>query len=101
MLLMTNPSPFLSTVLSQLQNNLVGYWTLGEASGTRNDSIGSNHLTSNNGVGQTTGKQGSAASFVRASSQYLSITDNAALSTGDIDFAVGVWVRISAKPAGA
>ena len=75
-----------------LADNLVAYWKLDEASSTRNDSVGTNHLTSNNSVGQATGKLNYAANFVAANSQYLSIADNADLSVGDIDFTVSAWI---------
>ncbi len=71
--------------------NLEAWWSLDEASGTRNDSHGSNHLTDNNTVGNTTGKQGNAAQFVSANSEYLSISDNASLSMGDIAFTITGW----------
>lgn len=63
-----------------LLNNLVAYWSLGEASGTRNDSHGANHLTDTNTVTQAVGKQGNAAQFTAANSEQLSVVDNAALS---------------------
>ena len=82
--------------LAALYNSLVGYWKLDEASGNRADSVGANTLTDNNTVGSTTGLvYGTAAEFVAANSEYLSITDNAALSMGDIDFWIGAWVRLT------
>ena len=67
-----------------LPTNLIAYWKLDEASGTRNDSKGANHLTDNNTVTQAVGKVGNAAQFTLANSEYLSIADNADLSAGDI-----------------
>lgn len=67
-----------------------------------NDSIGANNLTNNNSATFTTGKLGGATGatqLVRASSQYWSIVDNAALSTGDVDFSVLAWVYLDSKPA--
>jgi len=70
---------------STLATNLVSYWELEEASGTRVDSHGSNDLTDNNTVGQGTGIQGNGADFEKANSEYLNIADNASLSiTGDM-----------------
>lgn len=77
-----------------LKDNLVAHWSLEESSGSRADDFGSNTLTQNGGVGTAAGKIGQAAQFVAASSQYLSIADNAALSMGDIDFTVGAWVYL-------
>jgi hypothetical protein len=42
---------------------------------------------------------GGAGQFTAASSQYLSIADNASLSTGDIDFTVAGWVYLDSLPA--
>lgn len=78
---------------TDLRYRLVGMWTLDEASGTRSDSYGTNHLTDNNTVTQATGKVGNAAQFTRANAEYLSIADNASLSMGDIDFTIACWVR--------
>jgi RHS repeat-associated protein len=69
-------------------SGLVSWWTMNEASGTRYDSHGTNHLTDNNTVTSTTGLKGNAASFVTANLEYLSIADNPDLSVGDIDFTI-------------
>jgi len=81
--------------------SLVSFWELGEASGTRNDSFGTNHLTSNNTVGQATGKVGNAAQFNAASTRYLSITDNASLSAGNIDLTLCAWVYLDSVTGGS
>jgi hypothetical protein len=75
-----------------LTDNLVAFWELEEASGTRNDSASTNHLTDNNTVTQNTGKVGNCAEF-NGANEYLSIADNAALSAGDTDFSFNVWVN--------
>lgn len=80
-----------------LFDNLISYWRLNEASGTRNDSHGLNHLTDNNTVTRVNGKQSSAAEFVAANNEYLSIASNASLQVGDIDFTVCGWVYLSNK----
>lgn len=76
-----------------LTDGLISYWKLDEASGTRNDSHGSNHLTDNNTVASATGIINSAADFEADNSEYLSHTDNTDLSTGDIDFSLSFWVK--------
>ena len=76
---------------SPLLTDLVAYWTLDEASGTRADSVGANDLADTGGVEQATGTIGQAASFPSAT-KYLSIADNADLSTGDVGFTVAGWV---------
>lgn len=77
---------------ANLFTSLVSHWKLDEASGTRSDSHGTNHLTDNATVGQAVGKIASAAHFIAANSEYLSIVDNASLSFADEDFTVAFWV---------
>jgi hypothetical protein len=78
-------------VTPSLLTDLVSYWKLDEASGTRFDSAGSNNLADNNTVTSDTGKINSAAKFVAANSEYLSIASNATLVMGDIDFTLSLW----------
>ncbi|MCC2631635.1 MAG: type sorting protein [Patescibacteria group bacterium] len=80
-----------------LTNGLASYWTLDEATGTRMDSIGTNHLTSNNNVTSEQGKISDAALFKTAATQSLSIPDNTSLSTGDTDFTLAAWVNLDTK----
>jgi hypothetical protein len=80
-----------------LTDNLIAFWGLEEASGTRNDAHGSNHLIDNNTVGSATGRVGTCANFDRFTDEHLSIVDNAALSTGDIDFTICAWVKLDTK----
>ena len=77
-----------------LQAGLKAYWKLDESSGTRIDSHGSNDLADNNTVGSATGKIGNAADFVEANTEFLSIADNADLSTGDEDMSITCWVNL-------
>jgi len=76
---------------------LVSFWKLDEASGSRADSHGSNTLTDNNTVGQgasiTAAPYSTAADMVAANSEFLSDTDNAELSTGDVNFCFSFWVK--------
>lgn len=78
--------------LANIKTSLIAWWDLEESSGTRNDAHSTNHLTDNNTVTQTTGKVGNAAQFTSANSEFLSIADNAAMSTGNIDFSFAGWV---------
>lgn len=82
---------------SSLYSSLVSFWRLEEASGTRNDSYGTNNLSDNNTVTQTTGKINNCALFTAANSEYLSIADNTSLSLGDVDFTATAWVYLSSK----
>jgi hypothetical protein len=79
--------------------NLISYWGLEEASGTRNDSFGTNHLTDNAAVTSTTGQVGNSAVFAAASSQFLSRASNASLQCGNIDFTFVAWVKLTTLPA--
>ena len=73
--------------------NLVAWWSLDEASGNRNDSHGVNHLTPGGLLSYATGKVGNAADFEGSTTDYLTIADNAAMRTGDIDWTYCLWVK--------
>lgn len=90
--LANHASSYTESVRAGLFEGLVSYWRLGEVSGSRSDAVGSNTLADNNTVTQADGKLGKAAQFTAANSEYLSIADNASLSTGDIDFTFCAWV---------
>lgn len=84
-----------------LTDNLVAYWKLDETSGTRYDSTDNNNdLTDNNTVGYATGKIGNCGSFVKANSEFLSITD--ANQTGldfSTTFSFSFWVYLDSNPS--
>lgn len=81
-----------------LDDDIVAYWKLDEASGDAADSVGSNTLTNNNTVAFTTGKLNNCADFESGSSESLSIADNAALSiTGALT--ISMWVNHESLPA--
>lgn len=83
---------------STLLNGLVSYWNLNEESGTRADSVGSNNLSDNNTVGFTAGVNSNAASFVAASTEWLSVDDNASLSMAG-SFTWNMWAKINGTSA--
>lgn len=85
--------------LLALTTSLSGYWTLNETSGVRADSLGTSNLSDNNTVGATTGVLGNAARFVAVNSEYLSHSDNATLSTGNVDFSFAYWVNFRSGSA--
>ncbi len=75
-------------------DNLISYWALDEASGNALDSHGSNTLTETSGtIGSAAGKIGTCRDFELGDTANFSVADNAALSTGDIDFSVAAWVQ--------
>jgi len=76
---------------SSLATDLVSYWELEEASGTRVDSHGSNDLTDNNTVGQATGKIGDAADFEASQSERL--IASSPFTTATTDFSVSMWFK--------
>ena len=79
---------------SGLATDLVSYWELEEASGTRIDSHGSYDLTDINTVGSATGIQGNSASFVKANSEQLSYPSNLALDiVANSDKTIAFWVK--------
>jgi len=88
-------------VLEANDPDLVSFWPLDEASGTRTDAHGSNDLTDNNTVTQAIGLQGNAAEFVAANSEYLSIAD-ASQSGLDLDeCSIALWFYMAtAVPSG-
>lgn len=83
-----------------LETNLVSYWNLDEASGTREDSHGANDLTDNNTVLAATGIINDGADFERTNTEYLSIADGS--QTGlDLtnDFTFALWAKFESVPA--
>lgn len=84
-----------------LTDGLVCYWRMEEASGTRVDQVSGRDLTDNNTVTSNTGRQGNAAQFTRANSEYLSSVSHADLSPGDTDFTFQAWVYLDSKPSGS
>ncbi len=74
-------------------DNLEAHFKLNSGALTT-DSQGSNTLTNNNTVTENPGKLDVAGQFTLATSEYLSIADNASLSTGDIDFTIAAWVYL-------
>lgn len=71
--------------------NLVSFWSLEEASGSRADAHGSNALADNNTVTNAAGKVGNAASFAAASSEYLSIADNASFTVTSFTWLLWIY----------
>lgn len=79
--------------LPNLIDGLVSYWTMDETSGVRYDVHGSDHFTDNNTVGYTAdGVIGNTATFVEASSEYLSTDfDTTRFSNG---LTISLWARL-------
>ena len=78
--------------------SLEAWWDLDEGSGNRADSHGSNTLSDNNTVTNSTGVVSNAAQFQDSNSEFLHINDNASLSTGDIDYSLFAWVKLDSTP---
>lgn len=90
-----------AVIANTLTLNLVSYWQLEEASGTRVDAWGSNDLTPTNTPANATGIVGNALALVSASAQQLSVTSNATLQSGNIDHTVHAWIYPTAAPGSA
>lgn len=80
-------SPSLSPEATSLLTSLQVWWDLSSVNAT----YSSNNLTNVNTVTFSTGKVGNASYHVRASSQYLTIADNDAVSLGDRDWTICGW----------
>ena len=80
-----------------ITDNLIAYWRLEEASGQRNDSHGSLHLTDTNTVSSASGKVGTCASFAQVNSEALVRPgDDAELSlSADQAFTIQAWVSLA------
>jgi hypothetical protein len=94
-LLTTQSAPAGSTLLT----SLIAHYTLNEASGTRNDSHSANHLSAVNTPTSNPGKIGDAVQLTKTDNDYLTLADNADMSTGNINFSGIVWVYLDSKPA--
>lgn len=78
---------------STLRNDMVAWWSLDEASGTRADSHASYDVAGfSTQPGSTTGKIADAASFVSASSQSLGVADPFYISGA---MSVAMWINRS------
>lgn len=76
-----------------ITDNLTVGYKFDEASGNALDVLLSNDLTDTNTVTATTGKVSGARLFTKANAEYFTHADNAAFSTGDIDFTWAVWIN--------
>jgi hypothetical protein len=79
---------------NSLTVDLVSYWKLEEASGTRYDVVGDADLADIATVGQQDGRIGKAADFVRTNSEVLRDVGNSSLSFGDVDFTFVGWFKV-------
>lgn len=82
-----------SAAASTLTNDLVAYWPLNEASGTRSDSHSNSlDLTDNNTVGQGTGNvYSNAADFEENNSEYLTRSSTDLLQP--LSFSISMWIK--------
>ena len=77
---------------STLLGDLIGFWRLEEASGTRVDAHGATPLTDINTVTSAAGKLNNAASFTAANFEYLNSTSSMSLVD---DFTVSAWANFN------
>jgi hypothetical protein len=79
-------------------SNTVAHWTLNELSGTRVDNVGDNHLTPINNPTTVTGYINDGLQSSISGSEYVTIDDNAELSTGgETSFTISLWVKLLSK----
>ncbi len=83
-------------ISDSLNSGLVSFWKLNETGGTRFDSYGANHLTSNNQVSYKTGRQDFGAYFISGGTgQYLSVSSDYSLQFGSNDnFTIAGWINL-------
>jgi len=79
---------------SALSTGLVSFWKFDEVSGDRLDSIATNHLVPTGSIARAVGKLRYGADLESGSSQFLTVTHNASLLHGDIDFTWAGWVKL-------
>lgn len=84
-----------------LIDNLVSYWKMDEASGNALDAHGSNDLTDNNTVESGTGIISGARNFRTGFNEWFSKASNSSLQTGDIDFSISAWVKLTSLSTNA
>jgi Concanavalin A-like lectin/glucanases superfamily len=77
---------------STLLNGLKVYYTLSDLTDSSGNGL---TLTDHGTVPFAAGKVGNAATFVSASSQYLTHADNAALQMGTGNFSLAAWVKFT------
>ena len=96
-MLTANKTVVLNKIGQGLKKDLVGYWPLDEASGTRRDLSGNElTLTDNNTVTGTDGpsrKLPLASQFTVANSEYLSRADETKLRAAATGLTLAIWVK--------
>jgi hypothetical protein len=78
-----------------LTDDLISWWSLDEASGDAIDAHATNDLTETSGtIASTTGKVDNGRDFEASDTEYFARSDNADLSTGNIDFTLACWINL-------
>ncbi|MCC6618787.1 MAG: LamG domain-containing protein [Chloroflexi bacterium] len=82
------------------RTNLVAWWAMDEASGSRADShTGGLTLTDNNTVAAAAGKHGNGADFESANSESLSRNDGSEFDMLTGDWTLAGWIKLESAPA--
>lgn len=89
------PTPTQTPTATQIPINyqLVSCWDMDETSGTRYDSISSNHLTDNNTVGYGSGLVGNSARFIKNNDESLSV-QSSDFELYNHDFTIIAWINL-------
>lgn len=81
-----------------LTDNLVAYWKLDEASGTRVDATGrGNDAAPTSTPGNAAGVISSALDIDGTNYKYIAAQNSADLQTGDVDFTLAAWIWFDAS----
>ena len=103
MIVLPSPKPVgkpIVTAPSTLLTGLTSYWKLDEiGSGTRFDSVGTNHLTAVNAPVDDFGIINNGVQFATSASQRLTRASNAGLQVGNNDRTCSFWVKLWNKNA--
>lgn len=79
---------------SSLLTGLVAFW---KGDSTADSGPNGYTLTNTNAATFTAGKIGNAFTLASASTQYLSVADNANLSMGGTDFSISLWAKFTSR----
>jgi hypothetical protein len=78
-----------------LSDNLIAYWSLGEASGNAIDAHSTHDLTETGGtIASAAGKVGNCRDFEADNADYFNIASNGDLEFGDVNFSGQAWIRL-------
>jgi hypothetical protein len=85
---------------SSIEDYVVAYWPLHEATGDRYDQSGNGHkLADNNSVTSEAGQCGLRAKFTAANTEWLQCSSTTALESGDVHLTIVLLARFASFPS--